>query len=388
MVQHIATIGGSLTRRAQAAERRARRRERTVPLMPAPDTRTSLGNVVLISLEPWDDVWRRNQHLASRLPTLGLADHVTFVNPARWTDVAEYSPVPGVTVITPRRRIPKRLGGLRFVATSLKLKVIRHCDTLWINDATIGAWLSRHGSVVYDVTDDWRSAKSTPREVRRLIAAEDVLAIRARTIVCSEELWRRWMSRYGIDASIVRNAVDRGAIDSAHPQDLGADSPHIGYVGTLHESRLDIDLVLRTAGSLAGGRVHLVGPDCLSDHARSRLKSHPRITLHGSVPAPEVPSWLVAFDVLICPHVITEFTLSLDAIKAYEYLATSRPVVATPTSGFQELNAPGLYVSEDAFPDLVREAAAQNDSFRRDVPDWDDRAVQFGAAIMRHNADG
>ena len=106
--------------------------------MPASDSRTSLGEVVLISLEAWDDVWRRNQHLASRLPTLGLADHVTFVNPARWSDVAEYSPVPGVTVITPRRRIPKRLGGLRVVATSLKLKVTRHCDTLWINDPNDG----------------------------------------------------------------------------------------------------------------------------------------------------------------------------------------------------------------------------------------------------------
>ena len=356
--------------------------------MPTTDTRTSLGNVVLISLEPWDDIWRRNQHLASRLPALGLADHVTFVNPARRSDAAEYSPVPGVTVVTPRGRIPKRLGGLRVVATSLKLKVTRHCDTLWINDPTIGVWLSRHGSVVYDVTDDWRSAKFTPREVRRLIAAEDLLAVRARTIVCSEELRRRWKSRYGIDASIVRNAVDSGAIRRAHPRDLGADAPHIGYVGTLHESRLDIDLVLRTVGAVPAGRVHLVGPDCLSDGARSRLVSHPRITLHGSVPAPEVPSWLLAFDVLICPHVVTEFTLSLDAIKAYEYLATALPVVATPTSGFQELSAPGLHVSDADFPDVVRQAAAQNERFRRDTPDWDDRAVQFAAALMRPNAVG
>ena len=108
-------------------------------------------------------------------------------------------------------------------------------------------------SAVYDVTDDWRSATFTPRELRRLIAAEDVLAVRARTIVCSEELRRRWKSRYGIDASIVRNAVDNDAIHRAHPRDLGADGPHIGYVGTLHESRLDIDLVLRTVEAVPDG---------------------------------------------------------------------------------------------------------------------------------------
>ena len=121
---------------------------------------------------------------------------------------------------------------------------------------------------------------------------------------------------------------------------------------------LDIDLLLRTVEAVPVGRVHLVGPDCLTEGARSRLTSHARITLHGSVPAPEVPSWLVAFDVLICPHVVTEFTLSLDAIKAYEYLATSRAVVATPTSGFQEQSEPGLYVSKDDFPHVVRDAAA------------------------------
>ena len=88
-------------------------------------------------------------------------------------------------------------------------------------------------------------------------------------------------------------------------------------------SRLDVDLVLRTVEEVPGGQLHLVGPDCLSERTRSRLTSHPRIALHGSVPAKEVPSWLVAFDVLICPHLVSEFTRSLDAIKAYEYLATA-----------------------------------------------------------------
>jgi hypothetical protein len=104
--------------------------------------------------------------------------------------------------------------------------------------------------------------------------------------------------------------------------------------------------------------------------------------VHGSKPAQEIPSWLVAFHVLICPHVISDFTLSLDAIKAYEYLATTRPVVATPTSGFQEMSAPGLYVGNDDFPEVVGLAIAQNGHFRRNVPDWDDRAREFAAAIQ------
>ena len=350
--------------------------------MPVAKTGSPLGRVVLISLEPWDDVWRRNQHLASRLPILGLADHVTFVNPARASASAEYSPVPGVTVVSPRRWVPKRLGGHKVVATSLRLKVVRHCDTIWINDPNVGAWLGAHDRAVYDVTDDWRSMKFTSREKRRLIAAEDLLATRAQTVVCSEELRRRWETRYGIESSVVRNAADSAAISHAQPRDLGVDGPHVGYVGTLHESRLNISLVLQTAEAIVGGQVHLVGPDNLTESGRSRLTSHPRVTLHGSVPAPEVPSWLLAFDVLICPHVVNEFTRSLDAIKAYEYLATAHPVVATPTSGFQELEALGLYVGEDDFAAAVCRALVQKETFRRDVPNWDDRAREFVAALV------
>jgi teichuronic acid biosynthesis glycosyltransferase TuaH len=341
----------------------------------------ALGNVAVISLEPWDDVWRRNQHIAARLAELELANHVTFINPADRSGAVEFSPVPGVTVISPRRVIPKRLGGLRVLARSLKREVAQQCDTLWVNDPTTGAFLTPHSNVVYDVTDDWRTSRLTLRERRRLVAAEDVLALQARTVVCSEELRGRWKKRYGIDAVIVKNAVDVEAIREAQPRDLGAEGPHIGYVGTLHDERLNVSLVLNTADSMSAGRLHLVGPDSLSAATRAALSSHPRISLHGSVPASEVPSWLVAFDVLISPHLVTPFTLSLDAIKAYEYLATSQPVVATPTSGFQDLDFPGLVVTAIRFPDAVLEAARQRDSFIREVPDWDDRARQFAAAL-------
>ena len=266
---------------------------------------------------------------------------------------------------SPRRRIPKRLGGLRVSAFFLKRRVTRWCDTLWINDPTTGAWLSRHDRVVYDVTDDWRTAQFTPREIIRLITAEDRLAKQAQTIVCSEVLHQRWKARYGVDSVIVRNAVDRAAIENALPRDLGRSGPHIGYVGTLHETRMDTDLVMRTAEAMQSGQLHLVGPDHLTERARSRLKAHPHVILHGSVPGSEVPSWLVAFDVLICPHIVTEFTLSLDAIKAYEYLATPRWVIATATSGFQSLRVAGLSVVGRAeFPEAVNQAIES----QRDLP--------------------
>ena len=51
-----------------------------------------------------------------------------------------------------------------------------------------------------------------------------------------------------------------------------------------------------------------------------------------------VPAYLKNADVLVVPHVVTEFTDSLDPIKVYEYLAAGRPVVSTPVAGFRELD--------------------------------------------------
>ena len=85
--------------------------------------------------------------------------------------------------------------------------------------------------------------------------------------------------------------------------------------------------------------MHLIGPDALDEGSRARLRAHPKVELHPPVRADEVPSWTKGLDVVLSPHVVTPFTLSLDAIKSYEYLASGRPVVATPTSGFQLLTA-------------------------------------------------
>jgi hypothetical protein len=95
-----------------------------------------------------------------------------------------------------------------------------------------------------------------------------------------------------------------------------------------------------------------------------------------------VPSWLVAADVLICPHVVDDFTMSLDAIKAHEYLATDEPIVATATSGFQSIAAPGLTVAgSTAFVAGVRATAGTGPFVRPTPPSWDERAAQFAAVL-------
>jgi teichuronic acid biosynthesis glycosyltransferase TuaH len=345
--------------------------------------------VAVVSLEPWDQVWRRNQHLVAELVGQQLVGSVVFIEPAMAArPTPPRTPLPGVTVVSPPLPIPRRTGGLSLVAAWLRRRWLHDVDVLWVNDPVLGVRCA--GGVdrlLYDVTDDWRHSQRPARLTRRLVAAEDRLASVATTVVCSDVLAERWTQRYAVTATVVHNAASLPSYAAVKPVLLPGEGPHVGYVGTLHEDRLDIDLLLDIAGSPDVGSVHLVGPDAMSDETRQRLATVAAIHSHGAVPADDVPSWLVAMDALVLPHVVSEFTLSLDAIKAYEYLAAGKPIVATPTSGFQGLEAPGLSVVEAAnFVASVEKALAGERQFSREVPTWADRAREFAAVLTGESA--
>jgi teichuronic acid biosynthesis glycosyltransferase TuaH len=336
---------------------------------------TGLPRVTLISIEPWDDVWRRNQHLVAQLVSQGLVESICFVEPPSRQPKGMRSPLAGVDVVTPGLRVPKRLGGLTLAARDLRDRLAA-CDMLWINEPTLGVRCLPWAHVaIYDVTDDWRSFSFPPRILRRVIAAEDRLARAAATVVCSSVLAQRWRDRYGVEATIITNGLDEAAWRQPRVRQLSGRGPHVGYVGTLQADRLDLDLVLALAQHPAAGTVHLVGPDCLDGVARQRLEGAANIVFHGAVDARDVPSWMRAMDVLVSPHRLTDFTMSLDAIKSREYLASGRPVVATPTSGFQLLDHERLRVEvADAFVASVYERS-YSDGVALTCPPVDDALV-------------
>ena len=346
-----------------------------------------LGSVAVVSLEPWDEVWRRNQHLASRLVAQGHVQRLTFIcPPTKLRHVPTQRPTANITALTPHLFLPRSSGGLGLVARELRVWGVGRADVLWVNDAVLGARLITAGqATLYDVTDDWRRTSMASSERRRLVAAEDALAMRATTVVCSDVLRERWQERYGVDAHVVQNGVDLAGHKQARAVDLAGPGPHVMYVGTLHDERLDLSLVLAAADRAEVGSVHLVGPDHLSVPSRASIASHPKVLSHGPVPHAQVPDWMAGADVLFCPHLIDDFTLSLDAIKAFEYLAATKPVVATASSGFQSL-APqvGLHVAPaERFLDALMLALASPVPARPPGgQDWDERAGQF-ADLLR-----
>ena len=187
--------------------------------------------------------------------------------------------------------------------------------------------------------------------------------------------------------TVVANGVDSEHFRRPRPRphDLPV-PPTAVYVGTLHDSRLDVGLVIELARSLPELSIVLVGPDSLRAATRRRLIAERNVLLLGSRPYADVPAYLQHANVVLVPHCVTPFTDSLDPIKAYECLAVDTPVVATPVAGFREL-AGFISVEEgSSFIEAVRMALSstprRSDGFGP-VASWDARASVFEGLLKR-----
>lgn len=366
-------------------------------------------DVIVCSLEPWDEVWRRNQYLVDGLLRADESLRVLFVEPA--ADMLHsvvsgrkavrgrgLSTVPGyggrLHVFEPTKVLPRALGGaadalLRRSVERAARAVGMRDRVLWVNDPGWAMLVRRESSpALYDITDDWLQAQRSSRERARLVANEDTLFLRCEeVVVCSPGLAATRSRRRTV--TLIPNAVDveRYRTPAVRPVDM-PDAPTALYVGTLHEDRLDIDLVRRTAVALraVGGTVVLVGPNALSPENSDVLASHKNIRLLGPRPATRVPAYLQHASVLIVPHVVDPFTESLDPIKLYEYRAVGRPIVSTRVAGFRDHTDDGVDLGDArSFPGIVARVAAEERPSRvvEGVPDWSTRVAEFAQVLDR-----
>jgi glycosyltransferase involved in cell wall biosynthesis len=366
-----------------------------------------LRELVVCSLEPWDQVWRRNQFLTDELLRRRPQLRVLFVEPP--SDVLfdlsqRRRPLPPrvktlrtderLYALRPLKLLPRRLGPLsdrvllhRVIDASRRLGFTR--PTLWLNDVTYAPLIRSTGwPAVYDVTDDWLLAPSSVREVARLRKLDELaLAQSQEVVVCSPAL----ATSRGRDRAVtlIPNGVDTEHLRRPRPRpsDLPP-APTAVYVGTLHEARLDVELVVELARALRTLSLVLVGPDALGAQARRMLGAEPNVHLLGARPYADVPAYLQHADVVLVPHRVTPFTESLDPIKAYECLALLTPTVATPVAGFRELADDVTIAAAESFVAAVRATLSAPPSGRpvRMLPSWADRARMFELVLVRANA--
>ena len=362
-----------------------------------------MTDLVVMSLEAWDDVWRRNQHLVAGLLATDARLRVLFVEPPAdplhdlsrrrapgfGHGPAKVADTAGGRLWTMRavKWLPRRLDARadeRLARAVMRGVAKLGMDTplLWINDPG-AATLARRSAwpTLYDITDDWLAADRAPAELARIADNEAYLLRTAReVVVCSDELARRKGATRPI--TLIPNAVDVAAYRRPAPRPADLPAGAALYLGTVHADRLDVPLVEATARALGStGTLTFVGPNLLAADETGRLE-RAGVRFLGARPRDAVIAYLQHADVLVVPHVVTAFTESLDPLKLYEYQAVGRPVVSTSVAGFRDAADPRITVADGrAFADAVAAAVPAPTRFPHGadltVPDWSERVARM-----------
>ena len=346
-----------------------------------------MPDLIFISIEPWDQVWRRNQFVTNLLARRHPQQRILWVNPAndvsnsvrkgRWLEAARrlhtappqaLADLPNVFLFTPVKLLPNTLPVGNAINDALARRQIRHAvrqlgfdkPVLWINPhyAAHMAGQMDECAVIYDITDDWSAMPMSAKLRARILRQDDELAARCdAVIVCSPHLAEQ-KKQYGARVHLIPNGVDTERYRPVcqrtwepHPLTATWPRPILAHTGTIHSDRTDVPLVLDIARLIPRGTIALIGPDHLNDADRDRLRAMPNIRLTGPVANAVLPRIMSGFDVCIVPHRVDAFSESQDPLKLYEYLACGLPIVSTPIAGFR--NYPELIHLATGGPDFA-----------------------------------
>ena len=362
-------------------------------------TPTGTWNLICYGYNPWSRMWKRNQTMVRLLAEQPFIDRAGFVNPPAYLARLLTGPgrelsglrretwraaLPcereGIIVHTPvrplfysrsraaalpaeafTRRILERLSVRPYL---LLLNRLQDFDDPVFAQLYDGA-ACRH----FDWSDDFETFCTSDRQRAAAARVRDRFLIECDVVTTvNEHLAERARDRCP-DAFAVRNATDFEVLNRADaPRTPITEAlarlsgPVIGYIGYLNRERLDAELIESVAAARPDWQFVFLGPEATPRPLGDDLPRRDNVHLLPAVPYEELPGWLKGFDVCMLPNRLNEHTRGNDPIKLFDYLASGRPVVATPTAGTAEL-ADVLHIAEgaDAFLASLEAALAARD---------------------------
>ena len=384
--------------------------------------------IVFVSLEPWDEIWRRNQFVCDGLLRKSVDTKILFVQPpfdnsyalrSRKLNKIRHSPsiVDGgysgrLKLFTPTKWFPNSLPigrALNEKQFLRQLKRISHnlgwtATHLWINQHEsahlVGEGLA--ANTLYDITDDWTKFSGN-QSLLDLITSQDTTLCTScdHVIVCSQQLFEDKAKlveskRLHLIPNGVHSEHYKAVSDTRlHVHKIANDwtKPVFGYTGTIHGDRVDVSLVASVAQAYPSATIAMVGPNLLDQAEQQSLDRFSNIVFTGSQSYTDLPDIMRAFDVCMVPHLVTPFTESLNPIKLWEYLAAGKPIVSTNVAGFRDYpNLVSVAATSDDFVSLLVLASSESldlPSQRREAArqhTWDQRIETIEALLNGNEA--
>lgn len=253
--------------------------------------------------------------------------------PVRVQDQLWHCTVPQI----PYRRVP----GVEWLNRAFGIRAVRRamagipCEE-WISWFVVphpGFMAHRLGErlCVYYCIDDYAAHPGVDAEVvarldEQLARAADQVFVAPPGIVAQKRAQNptALYSPHGVDAELFARACDPA---TPVPEAAGRlRHPVVGFFGLVADW-IDIELIAFMASARPDWSFLLVG-HVFTDVAT--LKGLRNVVLAGAQPYESLPGWARAFDVAIIPYRDTVQTRHANPLKLREYLASGRPVVATP----------------------------------------------------------
>ena len=314
----------------------------------------------------WGGLFQRPHHLA--LQMAALCKRVLYVQPAGLRN-----PVPGdlrrlKNLISPHKKRPLKHGfknSKRLIVSSLPFLPVHgvrpaEMYNAWIfsravrnaskaSDTTvlwIGApapFLKRvlrgniKGLVVFDWMDDYAIFPHLPA---RVVDMQYWMLKRADAVFTSSKLLMEKAGQIRKDKTwFLPNGVDldhwrQEGLQIGHSLSFG--QKVIGYFGTI-SYWLDKDLVVRLAERHMDWNFVFIGPRA-DKGALDALFSLPNCRHVPPLPYEELPRAARGFDVCWIPFKKGTLTNTINPVKAYEYIATGKPVLSVPLPDLAPLN--------------------------------------------------
>jgi glycosyltransferase involved in cell wall biosynthesis len=335
-----------------------------------------MNDILLISMETWGRVWRRNQNLAVGLARRFPQQKILFVtlpvdlsNAVRcrhWNILgslaktalrpARPQPLPGypnLLVFTPVKLFPHTLTLGRLMNQARTRSQIRRAmrqagmtdPLLYINPYFGAHMIGKMGesALIYDVGEDWSHIEPKPWLRRQMIDEDLQLTRAADAVIAVSPALKELKKNDAREIHVVPNGVHvdrytKVASRTLTPHLIAADwaRPVLGHTGTLQSKRTNVDLIIRVARAFPQSTIALVGPDSLEPADSRKLRAEPNIRMTGEIDFADMPRVMSAFDVCIVPQQVNGFSESQNPLKMFEYLASGLPIVSTKISGFRE----------------------------------------------------
>ena len=363
-----------------------------------------LPDIVCFSIVEWEFLFQRPQQLLSRLADLG--HRVYYVSQF-------FEPAPGAPDL---HRLRSRVYALRLRGSAGRL----FSEELSSGDAdavfaSLASLREREGltsavsivhqpfwwplverarqafgwGVLYDCMDDHAGFQTNARPVE---SSERGILEGADTVVASSRVLERRLGAANRPVELIPNGCDVEYFSSIAPRSRKG-RPTVGYYGCIADW-FEADLVADVAERRPDWNFVLIGPTYLAD--LTRLPALPNVTFPGVVPYGQLLDRIEPIDVFLLPFHRSPLTEAANPVKAYEIMATGRPLVSVPLPELEPFGDLVRFGSSPLeFERRIEEALREDEpgivDRRRDFArrnSWDARAARFDELVCALGARG